>query len=342
MFRRVESDKHHTKKGKDLVLKRSGQQKKNMSDAELEKFKTEINLTELASSYGYELDKKESSRASFVMRHQDGDKIIIATDRDGHSIFFSVQDDRQHGSIIDFVKWKNEANLGQVRQILRRWRANPISFFPTAQKYQPLRPKSVTHDHTVTYAQWLRMRPYNCAHGRGYLEKRGLTADTISTFSERIGIDLYGNVTFRHDDLRSVTGWEIKNTAFTGFSGGGRKALFGCKVSFPQESTSPLLVVAESAIDVMSYYQLNPEPGFYFSFAGSLSTEQHDLLKYALNRYSNARVIAATDHDRQGEKFADIICLIRPDTVRAIPPIGKDWNDTLKTQAARKGEAQPW
>jgi hypothetical protein len=313
-----------------------------MSDTELERFKIEINLTELASSYGYELNRKESSRASFVMRHQDGDKIVIATDLDGHGIFFSVQDDRQHGSVIDFVKWKSRASLGQVRQILRRWIANPTSFFPTAQKYQPLRPKPITHDCAVAYTQWLRMRPYNRAHGRAYLEKRGLTADTISAFSERIGIDLYGNVAFRHDDLHSVTGWEIKNTDFTGFSKGGRKALFGYKVGFPQKGTSPLLVIAESAVDAMSYYQLNPGPGFYLSFAGSLSVEQHDLLKYVLNRYPNARVMAATDRDRQGEKFADIICSIRPDTIRTTPPIGKDWNDTLRTQVARKGETQPW
>lgn len=313
-----------------------------MSNTELEKFKIEINLAELASSYGYKLDRKESSRASFVMRHQNGDKIIIATDTDGHDIFFSVRDDRQYGSVIDFVKWKNKANLGQVRQILRRWKANPISFFPTAQKHQPLRPELITHDYTITYAQWLRMRPYNYTYGQGYLEKRGMTADTISAFSERIGIDPHGNVTFRHDDLHSVTGWEIKNTSFTGFSGGGRKALFGCKVGFPQKDTSPLLVIAESAIDAISYYQLNPGPGFYLSFAGSLSAEQHNLLKYALNRYPDARVIAATDCDRQGEKFANIICSIRPDTIRAIPPIGKDWNDTLRARAARKGETQLW
>lgn len=105
-----------------------------MSDTELEKFKIEINLAELASSYGYELDRRESSRTSFVMRHQDGDKIVIATDKDGHGIFFSVRDEKQHGSIIDFVKWKEEANLGQARQILRRWKANPASFFLLPKK----------------------------------------------------------------------------------------------------------------------------------------------------------------------------------------------------------------
>ena len=65
------------------------------------------------------------------------------------------------------------------------------------------------------------------------------------------------------------------------------------------------------------------------------AAEQHNLLKYVLNRYPHARVVAATDHDEQGEKFADIICSIRPDTVRTIPPTGKDWNDTLRTQTAK-------
>jgi len=306
-----------------------------MSDTELERFKTEINLVELACSYGYELDRKESSRTSFVMRHQDGDKIVVAIDTDGHGIFFSVRSDRQHGSVIDFVKWKSGTSLGQSRQILRQWTANPTSLFPAAQKRQLLRPEPVMHNCAATYAQWLRMKPYTPAHSRGYLEKRGLTTETISTFSERIGIDQHGNIVFRHDDLLSVTGWEVKNKGFTGFSGGGRKALFGCKIGSPHKDASPLLVITESAIDAMSYYQLKPEPGFYLSFAGSLSTEQHNLLKYVLNRYPHARVVAATDHDEQGEKFADIICSIRPDTVRTIPPTGKDWNDTLRTQTAK-------
>lgn len=57
------------------------------------------------------------------------------------------------------------------------------------------------------------MKPYTRAHSRGYLEKRGLTTETISTFSERIGIDQHGNIVFRHDDLLSVTGWEVKTKA---------------------------------------------------------------------------------------------------------------------------------
>ena len=49
-----------------------------MSDDELSRFKQEINLGDFAASYGYELDKRESSEASTTMRHANGDKIIVA------------------------------------------------------------------------------------------------------------------------------------------------------------------------------------------------------------------------------------------------------------------------
>ena len=47
-------------------------------DTELERFKIEVVLPEFAASRGYALDRRASSRNSIVMRHPDGDKIIIA------------------------------------------------------------------------------------------------------------------------------------------------------------------------------------------------------------------------------------------------------------------------
>lgn len=303
-------------------------------DAELEKFKTEINLAELASSYGYELDRKKSSRASFVMQRPDGDKIVVSTDTDGHGVFFNTHDEGKSGSVIDFVKWQENVNLGQARQVLRRWMADPVSFFPTAQKPCFSSPVPIPHDCAARVAEWERMKPYRITSG-GYLEKRGLTPDTIRLFSNRIGVDRRGNVCFRHDDLCNVTGWEMKNHGFTGFPEGGKKALFGCKVGYPQKEATPLLVFTESAIDAMSYYQLHPRPGFYLSIAGNMSPEQQELLTWVLNRYPQANIVIATDKDRDGEKYADFIRSVRPDAVRAEPPIGKDWNDALNQRQAR-------
>ena len=88
---------------------------------ELTRFKTDINLVVYVASKGYQVIKGESSKASTVMVDGQGDKLIIATAEDGHGIYFSVRDDADNGSIIDFVQRLQGLNLGQVRKELRPW-----------------------------------------------------------------------------------------------------------------------------------------------------------------------------------------------------------------------------
>ncbi len=59
---------------------------------ELKEFKQRINLTEYAAAFGYQLDRKASSRNSAVLRHAGGDKIIVAKAEDGNWVYFSVHD----------------------------------------------------------------------------------------------------------------------------------------------------------------------------------------------------------------------------------------------------------
>jgi hypothetical protein len=88
---------------------------------ELERFKTAINLTEYAAAEGYQLDRRASSRNSVVMRHPGGDKIVIARGEDDHWIYFSVRDDTDNGSIIDFIQHRRRCSIGEVRRKLRPW-----------------------------------------------------------------------------------------------------------------------------------------------------------------------------------------------------------------------------
>ena len=92
-----------------------------MFDSELESFKTGIDLRAYAASQGYTLDGKESCRGSAVMRDANGDKIIIKRDVDGHYVYFSVRDDTDHGTILDFAKRRLGLSLGAVRKELRPW-----------------------------------------------------------------------------------------------------------------------------------------------------------------------------------------------------------------------------
>ena len=92
----------------------------NDDAAELRAFKIQINLVDYAVSCGYEIDKKETSTNSVVLRRQiDGDKIIVKTDQGGHGVYFSVRDDNDNGTIIDFVKRRKGFSLGQIRKELR-------------------------------------------------------------------------------------------------------------------------------------------------------------------------------------------------------------------------------
>lgn len=292
-------------------------------DEELERFKTALNLAEVAASYGYAVDRKESSRSSIIMRHPDNDKIVVSTRENGHGTFFSVRTDAR-GSVVDFVMYRDRCNLGYARKTLRAY--SPSSF-PIAQ-YQPIpKPKPIPHDRAALVAQWHRFRPYQGS----ILEARGLTVATVSIAAPRLRTDERGNVLFRHDDRDGLTGWELKNRGFTGFAAGGRKALFGLRVGGggAPGMEPPRVVIAESAIDVLSYHQLNPAPALLLSFGGGLSPEQDDLLRDVLTRYPAAAIVAATDNDDQGDTYAAFLTSIRPDAVRARPPIGKDWNDTL-------------
>ena len=88
---------------------------------QLERFKTEINLVKYATSIGYKYLSDESSPSSAVLRHDSGDKILVVTDTSDRGLYFSLLDDRDKGTIIDFVQHRRDLNLGQVRKELRPW-----------------------------------------------------------------------------------------------------------------------------------------------------------------------------------------------------------------------------
>jgi len=318
--------------------------KKEIMDAELERFKTGIDLTEFACSYGYVIDERESCRTCNVMRHSDGSKIVVATGTDGHGIYFDVHDATSSGSVIDFVIHRKGVNLGFARKELREWLGTPNLSFPIARKVFT-RPRPITRDRAGLFAAWQGMEPYSGT----YLQGRGLSPETIAAFADHIRISVtkdgkYRNVVFRHDDEDGLSGWEVKNRGLTGFAGGGEKALFLCQAGKAEDTSRQRIIIAESAIDAMSCYQLHPTDGIYISFAGGLNPTQPELLRRTLARYPRARIFIATDNDlptekhpnREGEEYYARIRELCPPTatvIRACPPEPfKDWNDKINNR----------
>jgi hypothetical protein len=294
---------------------------------ELERFKREISLPEYAASEGYDLIRNESSRNSYVMqRESDNDKIIVATAQDGHGIYFSVRDDQDNGSIIDFVQRRKGMNLGQIRKELRPWiGADPVQ---VPQKIK--RPVPSTADRQKVFQVIAVSQP---AGAHEYLISRGIHSETLSDlrFSSVIRCDERGNALFQHYDREGLSGYEVKNSEFTGFAGGGTKSVWYST----NIGRADRLVIAETAIDALSHAESVGRPtDAYSSFAGSMSSEQLDILKTVLsNAYEAGQtLVIATDNDKPGADFENQLRELAPVGMtieRDAPKFGNDWNDSL-------------
>lgn len=307
-------------------------------DAELEAFKRDINLVEFAVSLGYQLDSHESSRNSAVLRNG-SDKIIVATDEDGHGIYFSVRDEQDNGTIIDFLQRREGLSLGHVRKALRPWTSSsyrPGRSIPAGKRYKKPEPSSADRQHVL--AEYLRMQPQP-AGGHPYLLSRFLTAPLLldPRFERMIRIDGRGNAVFPHYDRQGLTGYELKNRGFTGFAKHGEKGLWFSS----NLASAGVIVIVEAAIDALSHAQLFGGDAAYLSIGGQPNPKQPILLEGALTKAHarGAAIVIGTDADQGGDNLAALVNELAPagaNIERDRPPEGprlKDWNDLLRQQA---------
>ena len=295
---------------------------------ELERFKSEVNLTTYATSRGYRLDRRESSRSCVVMRHPTtDDKIIVSRDeRDGHWIYFSVRDSRDHGTIVDFVQRRDGGTLGAVRRELLPWIGGERP--PVAPElYVP----SVAPRMADRVAAARVFEGARSATNSAYLNTRGirpaiLCSDRfVGTFRE----DRRGNVLFPHRDSTGFSGFESKNHGWTSFSAGGVRALWRSN-TLPDDRR---LVLVESAIDALSFHQVHGAPrACYASTAGTLSEHQRAVLAATLTALPPGMTVGlAFDRDPAGDKLADQVRALGGAVFsRDCPPVGKDWNEYLQ------------
>ena len=304
-------------------------------DQELERFKTEIDLCAFAASVGYERDGRESSQNCEVMRNSNGDKVVIVKHKDNkgaeHWIYYCVRDDRDNGTIIDFLQWRGGGSLGQVRKTLREWIGpNPrnVSTYKRSYKMRP-----VSRDRAAVLLAWEKARPIQEIP---YLLGRGIGQDVLAlpAFLDGARVDDRGNVLFPHYDSEGICGFEIKNLGFTGFSPGGKKGFW-----FSKEKDVRTLVFCESAIDAISYYAMNAAQNMrVVSTGGALSSDQLVMARRAMEKLpAGSRVVLAFDADEGGDKLAEEVLAVVPASHfvhRELPPVGmgKDWNEALKYQ----------
>jgi uncharacterized protein DUF3991/Toprim domain-containing protein len=311
------------------------------SDIELDAFKREIDLRQFAVSLGYEIDRRESWRGSTVLR-RGADKIVVKRNGNGHYVFFSVRDDHDHGTIIDFVQWRQNLSLGAVRKVLRPWIGRPAS----PMQFPALEP---------THSDRMRVECAYRAMAAGfrypYLEQdRCVPAVVLWSlrFVGRMRMDSRGNTVFPHFDAAGLCGYEIKNRGFTGFAAGGEKGLWFSHTRRDDRR----LILTESAIDALSHAALFPDADDqtrYASLGGKPSRRQTGLLQATIAKLpERAEIVAAFDADPAGRSLADeirqVVANVASRTERSdlifqshLPmQEGEDWNIVLQKMASSR------
>lgn len=192
-----------------------------MTQLDYSKFKTDINLTQYAAHLGYEIDRKKSTRSSIAMR-KDSDKVIISR-RGNIWVYFSVTDDSDNGTIIDFAEKRTHKSIGEIGRELQNWIGGGVSL-PDAKSYvREVAPQEYDPARIAKIFKFAKPASKHC-----YLASRGLT-DALLTdrrFAGRVFTDRYQNAAFPHFKDGQVCGLELKNHDKALFVRGSEK-LFG-------------------------------------------------------------------------------------------------------------------
>lgn len=292
-------------------------------------FKQSINLSQYAAGQGYELDRKKSSRSSLVMRHANGDKIIVSK-KGSNWVYFSVHDDRDNGTIVDFIGKRTSKTLPDIGKELAAWTSGagalPIYVLPDVQEqvYDP--------DRIRRALRWMKpatTHPY-------LIDERKIPADVLKDprFAGCIFQDRHGNAVFPHQNGQGVCGLELKNHDKGVFMRGSEKALWLGNIN-PADT---VLILAEGAIDALSHFALfKPLNASYGAVSGGMKGQQFDCLMAVISKMPKLeRIILAVDNDKGGEKIASRIesylaGKFARKIVRDIPQWeGMDWNEVLK------------
>lgn len=296
---------------------------------ELNRFKQKIDLVEYAQKQGYQITA-QGKRGDWQHLENDGEHIIVSIKND-KQVYFNPGNDRDRGTIIDFVKTRESKSLGEVRQHLREY----LNEYPESQRvYIPTtlpdtarlnslaggnsnKPGKATAEAETEEEK--RTRLISEVLGvkreladRNYLHSRSVTDETIDSpafqgrvFTTEKNEHGFRNTAFPLYNENGLASVEQKNTGY--------KRLLelpkdGIWVSHPtQGKNTPVerLVLNESAIDSMCYHQLKKDDKntMYIATAGTVTERQTELIQWVIDKQNPKELILADDRDAGGRRF---------------------------------------
>lgn len=304
-----------------------------MEKKELEELRGRVACGAVLETSGFAIDVRESTRRAVKYR-RGGDIIIVI--HDGQGWFDPLSDAK--GDVFGLIEHLDGLPFAAALHAV----ADLVGFVPTEPKWQRIAHETVT-DQSIEERWAGRRKPWPGSATWHYLTKeRGLPGHVLrKAIKENVLREgPYGSMWAVHCDLSgAVTGWEERGPEWRGFASGGAKHVF----AFGAKSASRLCVT-EAAIDAMSLGALEALPGdtLYLSTGGGWSPATTKTL-LMLAKQSGAKLIAASDNNRQGNVFSARLKGIAADAgagfMRLTPKLD-DWNEDLKEKEKGKGKRE--
>jgi len=294
-------------------------------DLTFQQIKERVELPEMLAHYGYQLKKGQNLGKGKWHVFEGDDTLVVFKGRGNDWMYFNAQDDRDKGSVVDWmrnrvstgrivgIEQKPGRNLWQsVNDHFREYLNLPESARPKLD-LTPVTPMAQGERFTNIYTQ--NCRPLE---DTSYLESRGITKTTLENpqFAGRIlnqfhtaqkeGMPpiTYVNTAFpaRYEDR--VVALEVKGPNFKGQAADSdfSRSLWLSKQ--PEGKAATQLIVSESAIDTLSYAQLNPnDRAIYASTSGNLTQNKIFEMKRVMEAEKLSTVKSLFDNDTQGHHF---------------------------------------
>ena len=290
-----------------------------------QKIKEQVALPELLSHYGYALQKGETLGKGKWHVFEGDNTLVVFQGRGGDWMYFNAQDDRDKGSVIDWMK--NRVSSGRISGIAQPpdrtvWQAVNDHFRAYLNLPEAERPRLDLPPiaETAPGEKFRSIYTKDCRplENTAFLESRGITKSTLARpeFAGRIlnqfhtvqrpglSAKTFVNTAFPAYHEGRVVGLELKGERFKGQAPESQFSRSLWLSKLPESGPTTHLLVSESALDALSYAQLHPgDKALYASTAGTLTQNKIFELKRLLTEAGIPTIRAAFDNDTQGHYF---------------------------------------
>jgi hypothetical protein len=294
---------------------------------------------ELALANGYSCNRSKGMKWP-VLESNAGDRIIIINPKSSSNQgYFNPQDDRDRGTLINFVGNRLGNIFPQDRSLSREQNINSVLYqwlnLPFRERLVSSKIMGMSKHGQIVEESLFSPALLKPLRDMDYLKSRGIEESTLKSpcFQGKIlqcRIGNFFNIAFPYQETidGKYVGAEVRNHQFK------RHLRGSLRTSSVWVSNIPVrvkrLIICESAIDCLSYFQIKGEmDDVYISFGGSITNGQLQTINNLVKQLPleiTFLVIIAVDNDKMGRDYAKKILKAIPVAIVDYPE-GKDYNE---------------